>query len=294
MSTTSSPAPNAKKPEESSRRLWALLTVAVVLTILCLLATLGFLENALGSYHGSHVGQGVCAVIFAVLSVVAMRWAVHVEHRLRGHQPVARSFHQSHGHSGHVSRAATQSRRTPKLRSGSRLARKRKYGPVSLTVLVMITFALAIVMVVLTFSTYHNQQRSGETQSHGIAVTGTVDSVDNTQHCGRSSCSWTAAITVTLNRPVKGLATTTVHYPAYSYLFTSDSVSVLVDPEQPSYAEIPGVKFEDSGTWLISLGLAILFGLFAFGEARALTVLLIHRRNQRADAGTVGPTKTVT
>jgi hypothetical protein len=73
----------------------------------------------------------------------------------------------------------------------------------------------------------------------------------------------TSALAVRLSEPVNGHETTTVHIqgaPGYS---PGAPVTVVVDPKDPGYAELPGAPYASSGQWEIPLaiGLALILVL---------------------------------
>jgi hypothetical protein len=124
--------------------------------------------------------------------------------------------------------------------------------------------------------------RSSYVQHHGIRANATVESVVNTQHCSRGGCNYTSAIFVTLSPPIDGAQTTVVHSPDFSNLFFGLQVPVLVDPQEPSYAELPGSMFEYRWSWILLLLLGVLFAWLAIVEGRVLRRLLTHRREHQA------------
>jgi len=89
--------------------------------------------------------------------------------------------------------------------------------------------------------------RSAYTQAHGVRETATVVQVHNTvvESCsgGASDCSdtWSAVVLVRLPQPVGSQAETTVQVPYKVSYRPGDTVTVLVDPQSPGHAELPGV-----------------------------------------------------
>ena len=75
-----------------------------------------------------------------------------------------------------------------------------------------------------------------------------------------------------------GTSATVVHYPGYSNLSDGQRITVLVDPKQPDYAELPGDTFVGAWSWIIFVLLGIGCGSLAYLDARQLRVLLAHRR----------------
>jgi hypothetical protein len=96
---------------------------------------------------------------------------------------------------------------------------------------------MAVVCLVLAGSSYVQAERSSFVQAHGIQALGTVASVENS---GGKLPS--AAVAVNLLYPANlAQSSTTVHVPNEINLATGKTASVLVDPNDPGYAEFPGV-----------------------------------------------------
>jgi hypothetical protein len=141
---------------------------------------------------------------------------------------------------------------------------------------------VAIVMITLTISCAHGAARSSYTQSHGVALTGTLGPIVNTTSCGRSSCGVTFAAPVLLSTPVDGHVISTLHGPGRYSAPLGDQVDVLVDPKDPGYAELPGHRLDSSSTWLIlaaaTLGLGVVPALAVWRLAR---IRRLRRRRSR-------------
>ena len=216
------------------------------------------------------------------LLVLCSRWAVRVEHRLRRHQPVAQAYESAVLPAAPaVDAPAAPARAAPARRSRRR---GRRYGPVGTSVILGLQVIVALALVAGAISTYSQASRSSYVQHHGTEAGATVGSVDNTQHCSRSGCDWTAAIAVSLSPPVDGTHSTVVHYPDYSDLSAGDRVTVLVDPKQPGYAELPGSPFQSAWAWIVLAAFAVFFALLVAFEGRALLRQLAHRRAHQAQA----------
>jgi hypothetical protein len=98
------------------------------------------------------------------------------------------------------------------------------------------------------------------TQAHGARRTARVISED--AGSGRNP---TSTLTVRLSEPVNGHDTTTVHIsgaPAYS---PGAPVTVVVDPQDPGYAELPGASYTSNGAWVDLLVMGLLVCLIAIG-----------------------------
>lgn len=235
--------------------------MAIVLTGALALLEIELLLAATGLRAVQNTSRGgliAAAVIFAGLVALATRWVIWTEHRLRGHQPAARSF-----------RSAAPRRR-------------RRYSPVTSAVLLLFIGGATVGCIFGAVKVHQQGERSSYTQGHGVQTGAIVDSVDNTQYCGRYGCNYTSKILVSLASPVDGVTNTTVHYDDYSNLSDGQQVSVRVDPNQPDYAELPGDPFTRSYSWTVFVGLALLFGWLTVLDLIAITRQLAHRRDHRA------------
>jgi hypothetical protein len=149
-------------------------------------------------------------------------------------------------------------------RRGSRPA-----GPVSMSIFSVIMVAVAAFLIFFTFHLRSEGAQSAYTQAHGVESQATVVSVENIQHqshsqSGGTSTFYTADITVTLNPPVGGLSQTTVHVPHSVSYTAGQQVTVLVDPQAPGYAELPGQPNVTKADWYATLGGALVFALVGF------------------------------
>ena len=120
--------------------------------------------------------------------------------------------------------------------------------------------------------------RSSYTQAHGVRQTVRVISESTNRDNPKLP---TSALTVRLSRPVNGHDTTTVHIqgtPAYS---PGAPVTVVVDPQDPGYAELPGSPYSSSTQWVIFLLIGIAFILLYPLIAVGVLVLLPLRRRRR-------------
>jgi hypothetical protein len=115
-------------------------------------------------------------------------------------------------------------------------ARRRQQASAAvLSTLMTSTVMLALSGTAAGFS-LSNYFLSNYTQHHGILDTGTISNVSNTDSKG----NWSAAIQITLDRPVDGATSTTL--TVWNAVNSPDGtpVTVLVDPRDPARAEYPG------------------------------------------------------
>lgn len=140
----------------------------------------------------------------------------------------------------------------------------------------------AIVLTAGALIARADADQSSFVQQHGLPGTAIVQSVDENPICGRVDCSYAALIEATLDPPVRGVSDTTIHYPGYSDLIAGQTVSVLVDPGQPGYAELPGSLDAHSLLWILLAILAVPCDALTLLDAGALVWLLRRGRRRRA------------
>jgi hypothetical protein len=105
--------------------------------------------------------------------------------------------------------------------------------------------------------------KSGYTQAHGLVRSGIVTSVTN--HEGKDP---SADIGVPLAEPVNGQAATTAHVHPLTSLKPGASVQVLVDPNDPGYAEFPGQRYtQKSVAQAGAITFLVCLAVFAFATA---------------------------
>lgn len=105
--------------------------------------------------------------------------------------------------------------------------------------------------------------KSGYTQAHGLSRSGIVTGVTNNE--GRVPSS---DVGVRLAQPVDGQTTTTAHVAPVTSLKVGAAVRVLVDPQDPGYAEFPGERYIQS--YVAQVGAAamlVTIAFFAFAAA---------------------------
>jgi hypothetical protein len=147
------------------------------------------------------------------------------------------------------------------VRSGRRRAR---------TIGVILVFLIVgpgtgTALIVGSVSEHGVVARTSYTQAHGARRAARVISDD--VGTGRNPSS---ALTVRLSEPVNGLDTTTVHIQGTTAYSPGAPVTVVVDPQDPGYAELPGAPYASNWAWvdLLVIGLGdILLVLFVIGIA---------------------------
>jgi hypothetical protein len=122
-------------------------------------------------------------------------------------------------------------------------------------------------------------ERSAFTQAHGVRREATVDRIDVFQSAHGQD---TSEVSVTLDKPVAGRTTTTVHVPGNFADAGTDHIAVLVDPQEPGYAEEPGLGSTSSRIWSAWVSGAALSGVSALAIAiRAASRAWLMRRSRR-------------
>ena len=133
-------------------------------------------------------------------------------------------------------------------------------------------------LIVHSVSVYGDAVRTSYTQAHGVRRAARVISED----AGTGKAP-TSTATVRLSEPVNGHDMTTVYIngaPAYS---PGSPVTVVVDPQDPGYAELPDAPYISSAQWVMFLVIGLCSILvFPFGlGVRFLSQLRSRRRIRR-------------
>jgi hypothetical protein len=228
--------------------------------------------SALGSGHSTPAAVLIgAAAAFAAGAVVLVRVAIRLEHRFRSAGPAARP-------AGSGGRTAVPSavRRPP--------ARHPRNGPVTRIAGIVIIIGAGALLTVIAFQLHSQAALSAYTQQHGLARHATVEGVHPVSH-DTSHDSWTTYdYDVALAVPAGPASRTVAHDPARDFQRFSqgDRISVLVDPRQPGYAELPGIPVESSWWFIVPSALAAIFLLPA-----VLIAIEEIRHRRRRSAGTL-------
>jgi hypothetical protein len=189
--------------------------------------------------------------------LIFLRWMMHAEHRLRQADPIAAAY------------GSTSPSFVTSLALGSRSG--RRYAPATTSGTVALALVILAALVALTVFSERDAARSAFVQSHGVPDTGTISSVNDIYHYSKHGGYYTAQIYVALKRPVNGVATTVVGYPAQWPGSDSGGVTVLVDPNNASYAEIPGYPATSRSDWLILVAIdAVVLIIFVIASMSRL------------------------
>jgi hypothetical protein len=74
---------------------------------------------------------------------------------------------------------------------------------------------------------------------------------------GRHSSWYTAQVDATFTAPVDGQKGTTVYVPNSVSYASGQTIALLVDPQDPGYAELPGDRYIDAFRWIICAVFAV-------------------------------------
>jgi heme/copper-type cytochrome/quinol oxidase subunit 2 len=189
--------------------------------------------------------SAVSAAVCLVLLVVCVTWTVHVSRRISRYQ---------------------RPRRVP----------RRRGTVIPAAVFAAIATVVAIVATVNAVQTHSKGELSGFVQTHGIPRNATVASFRVIDHKSGRSISYTTDVTATLSTPVGGASVTTVYVPQLIDYLPGQVVGVLVDPGQPGYSELPGLRYVAAGQWIVAATLAGVMGILAgvFGWAVIASIRL--------------------
>jgi hypothetical protein len=222
---------------------------------------------ALGREHSAPTALLLLvAVGFAAGAILLMRLAMRLEHRfMSSTPPVARAR-----------RATPTPARTPQQARVTRIV-----GTV-------LAVGAVAGLGALTVSLYSAAQLSSYTQHHGLSRQGVVTRVYTRDHYTRYDSWTTYDYDVALAVPAAGRTSTRLHDPSRDTqnFDVKDAVTVLVDPKQPGYAEVPGRELQSRWWFLGPLFFALLF----LGLATLLVYEEIkHRRHVRTARATGAP-----
>jgi hypothetical protein len=273
-------AQTASQPSSNRSRTTVTLVLAccLIVGISALgLGVIGPIGSGQASGGGSHSAGAVLLVCFIAIAFV-FRALHHAEHRLRSNTPVAQSYVGA-GALGATSKSEIGAGGPSGLPAPGAFAFGRTYSPASLGGGTSFCVILVVVSLLIGIPHYIEAKRSNFVQKHGTIANATVLGVDNLQYCSnRGGCSWTARIRVTLAPPVDGVSASVIHYPHRSLLSDGEHVRALVDPREPSYAELPGIPLGTTWGWVLPLLLAVAGVGFGVFQALGLIHLQGHRR----------------
>jgi hypothetical protein len=218
--------------------------------------------SALGREHDAPAAALIAtAAGFAVAAAVLVRVAIRLEHRFRSARSAARP--------------------TPSAVARTRVRRPAN-SPATRIAGIAIIIGAIVALATLAAGLHSQAVRSSYTQHHGLVRNAAVEAVHPVSH-DTSHDSWTTYdYDVALAVPAGTVTRTVAHDPTRdSQRFDrGDTISVLVDPQQTDYAELPGIPVESSWWFAAPLTLAVVF------LALAVLITAEEIRHRRRSAGT--------
>jgi len=145
----------------------------------------------------------------------------------------------------------------------------------------IVGYGICIFFVFTGLNAHSQAEKSSFVQAHGIQDNATIISVDNIAHHSKHSTTYTAQVTVQLQYPVDRTTSSIVYVPNQDNSNPGDTISVLVDPNQPSYSELPGSPNTTTFDWIWPLVIAA--ALFVWGAVMThrFVVLYLRQRGPR-------------
>jgi hypothetical protein len=157
-------------------------------------------------------------------------------------------------------------------------------------VVMLVPLVIGVVFIIVSFALRPQAALSSFVQAHGVRRAAVILSVDNIAHTtttmtspggnqpavATTTTTYTADVLVSLADPVGGQARTTVHVPGYEKDGVGDALTVLVDPNDPGYAELPG----SPSTAAIEPTIFLIVGIFLTVIAIAGSSLLMRFRRR--------------
>ena len=159
--------------------------------------------------------------------------------------------------------------------------RRRPLGPKGTLFWALFFYGLGAILVGFTFIGRAQAAQSSYVQAHGVRDSASVVSVDNIEHTSKHFTTYEALVTVQLQQPVNGATNSVVHVPDRDNSLPGDEITVLVDPRQPGYSELPGSPSTTTENWVVALVLAVVVLAFAVFVTRRA----VRRFRQRRAVG---------
>lgn len=138
---------------------------------------------------------------------------------------------------------------------------RRAPGPYSLVYIAVILALVTAYTGYFAVTTNADYARSHRVQLHGIRATGVTTSVTNVEDNQTKEVSYSARISVELSAPLEGQTRTTVHLPHRSSAVAGQAILLLLDPRDPTYAELPGQPTQVGGPVVLFIVMTAVFGL---------------------------------
>lgn len=142
--------------------------------------------------------------------------------------------------------------------------------------MIAILLILGILLIVYSVSPHGDGVQSSYTQAHGVRRAARV--ISETTGTAKQPNS---ALTVRLGEPVNGHDTTTVHFHGTTAYSPGALVAIVVDPQDPGYAEFPGAPYTSGGDWEFFLGTGLAVLVMTLGLGVVFPRMLRSRRQPR-------------
>ncbi len=255
--------------------------LAAAVGVFSALLSLGALVGAVGSASarasaGTTLGGDIAVTVICALIALGGFWfAVHLEHQLRRHQPVAQAW-------GTASSAGVAPTTFP---AGRGRRRRRRYSPGVVVVEALVFLGIFVGLVAGAVSTRYDAERSAFVQQHGAVRLATIVSVEDIYHSTRGGGYYTADVRMSFSPPVAGRSTTVAHYPGEIDAPAGTRYRVLVDPRDAAYAEFPGSPAAKSWDWVVFVIFAVVLGAIEVSMVASLVQYWRHRWLMRGAAG---------
>jgi hypothetical protein len=141
---------------------------------------------------------------------------------------------------------------------------------------------VALTAVFVGFSTlaiahHSDNDRSAYVQAHGLRRSAVVDRVQNSATTDKGVTTYTATLSVTVTFPASGDRNAVVYDPGRAQVKQGSTITVLLDPQQPAYAELPGHPDQGGVLPVFFSFIALLGGVMAVGLSLAF-IAAIRRR----------------
>ena len=156
--------------------------------------------------------------------------------------------------------------------------RRRPLGPKGQLAVSVIMCLVCAILVIGAVASHAAAAQSSYVQAHGVRDSATVVSEDDIAHTNKNSTTYTSLVTVQLQQPVNGTTSSVVHVPYAAGDFAGDKITVLVDPGNPGYSELPGSAATTAGAWIEMLVFAALTLVIAVLSTRRTIRLFRQRR----------------
>jgi hypothetical protein len=149
--------------------------------------------------------------------------------------------------------------------------RSSRMDPAGFGFMTLIGAALLVYFTVMAVQSHADADRSFYVQRHGVPDVAITQQVQNIAHQGKTT-SYTFQITVALGHTSVGDGTAVVYGNGQTSAEPGMAVSVLVDPRQPDYAELPGNPYYSTGSWVAPVICAAFFVPYVIFSAREAVI----------------------